>query len=213
MSTSAQLRAKARETLGNNVFSSKWLYALLVALIVSGITSIAGCVPLLPWLITGPLSVGAACYMLALSRKQEGADEDIGKVFSPFTKDLGNTLLLGLLTTLYTFLWSLLFIIPGIVKTYSYAMAPYIKADHPEYTATQAIDESRKMMNGNKSRLFCLHLSFLGWLLLTACCCGIAMLWVTPYMNAATAAFYEELKGEPAPTEDAAQNDNPIPEL
>lgn len=198
MSSSAELRARARQILGNNVFASKWLYALLVALIGGGVSALSSIVPILTLLVAGPISIGIATYMLAVTRQKPGADEDISLMFSPFTKDLANSILTGLLTALFTFLWSLLFIIPGIVKTYSYAMAPYIKADHPEYTATQAIDESRKMMYGNKARLFCLHLSFIGWYLLNCCCCGILTLWITPYVNAATAAFYEELRGDDA---------------
>lgn len=194
MSSASQLRARARESLGGGVFSPAWLYALLVGLILTGISSLASAIPVLPLLIAGPLSVGAAGYFLALHRKKQGATEDLGALFHPFSADLANTLLTGLLKALYTFLWSLLFVIPGIVKAYSYAMAPYIKADHPEYTATQAIDESRRMMYGHKMRLFGLHLSFLGWILLSTCCCGITFLWVDPYIRAAEAAFYEELK-------------------
>ena len=70
------------------------------------------------------------------------------------------------LTGLYIALWSLLFIIPGIIKSFSYAMAPYILAEHPEMTASEAITESRHMMDGNKWRLFCLDFSFIGWSLL-----------------------------------------------
>lgn len=67
---------------------------------------------------------------------------------------------------LYIALWSLLLVIPGIVKTYSYAMTPYIMSEHPSLTANEAITESRRIMNGNKWRLFCLDFSFIGWELL-----------------------------------------------
>ena len=99
------------------------------------------------------------------------------------------------LKTLYCFLWSLLFIIPGIIASYSYAMTGYILADHPELTASEAIERSKEMMSGNRFRLFCLHLSFIGWAILCAFTMGIGNLWLTPYKQASVAAFYREVSG------------------
>ena len=99
------------------------------------------------------------------------------------------------LKTLYCFLWSLLFIIPGIIASYSYAMTGYILADHPELTASEAIERSKEMMSGNRFRLFCLHFSFVGWAILCAFTFGIGNLWLTPYRQAAVAAFYREVSG------------------
>jgi uncharacterized membrane protein len=88
----------------------------------------------------------------------------------------------------------MLFIIPGIVKSYSSAMSYYIMCDNPEMGANEAITRSREMMNGHKWQLFCLHFSFIGWILLSMLTCGLLLFMVTPYMNAATAEFYEKLK-------------------
>ncbi len=99
------------------------------------------------------------------------------------------------LKTLYCFLWSLLFIIPGIIASYSYAMTGYILAEHPELTASEAIARSKEMMSGNRFRLFCLQLSFIGWAILCAFTFGIGNLWLSPYRQAATAAFYREISG------------------
>ena len=99
------------------------------------------------------------------------------------------------LKTLYCFFWSLLFIIPGIIASYSYAMTGYILADHPELTAGEAIERSKEMMSGNRFRLFCLHLSFIGWAILCAFTMGIGNLWLTPYRQASVAAFYREVSG------------------
>jgi len=99
------------------------------------------------------------------------------------------------LKTLYCFLWSLLFIIPGIIASYSYAMTGYILADHPELTASEAIERSKEMMSGNRFRLFCLHLSFIGWAILCAFTMGIGNLWLNPYRQASVAAFYREISG------------------
>ena len=99
------------------------------------------------------------------------------------------------LKALYCFLWSLLFIIPGIIASYSYAMTGYILADHPELTASEAIERSKEMMSGNRFRLFCLHLSFIGWAILCAFTIGIGNLWLNPYRQASVAAFYREVSG------------------
>ena len=107
-----------------------------------------------------------------------------------------------LLVQIYIMLWTLLFYIPGIVKSYSYAMTPYILLDKPELSATDAITESRKMMNGHKMELFILDLSFIGWILLSLLTCGILFLYVAPYMQAARAEFYRTLKGDDEPKAD-----------
>ncbi len=98
-----------------------------------------------------------------------------------------------LLRGLYIFLWSLLFIIPGIVAGYSYAMADYILAEKPNMTASEAVELSKSMMYGNRFRLFCLQLSFIGWDILATLAFGIGHLWLTPYKQASYAAFYREV--------------------
>ena len=110
------------------------------------------------------------------------------------------------LKTLYTFLWSLLFIIPGIIASYSYAMTGYILAEHPELTASEAIARSKEMMSGNRFRLFCLHLSFIGWAILCAFTMGIGNLWLNPYRQASVAAFYREVSGTERMESTGAEN-------
>ena len=84
--------------------------------------------------------------------------------------------------------------IPGIIKSYSYAMTMYILADHPEMAPLDAIAESKRIMTGNKWRLFCLDLSFIGWLVLCILTFGILTLWVAPYQQCARAEFYESIR-------------------
>jgi uncharacterized membrane protein len=86
-----------------------------------------------------------------------------------------------------------LFIVPGIVKYYAYSMAPYIKNDNPSYDWKQCLDESQRIMAGRKWELFCLDVSFIGWLIIGYLTCGIGMLWVTPYMQAAHTSFYASI--------------------
>lgn len=97
--------------------------------------------------------------------------------------------------SLHILLWSLLFVILGIVASYSYAMTGYILAEHPELTASEAIERSKEMMSGNRFRLFCLQFSFIGWSILCSFTVGIGKLWLRPYEQAATAAFYREISG------------------
>ncbi len=96
---------------------------------------------------------------------------------------------------LFNFLWFLLFIIPGIIKAYSYRMVPYILADNPNIGAIRAIDLSRNIMRGNKWRMFVLDLSFLGWYFLGALCLGIGVFFVNPYAFATEAELYLVLRG------------------
>lgn len=99
------------------------------------------------------------------------------------------------LRTLYTFLWSLLFIVPGIIASFRYAMTPYILAEFPTTSPKEAIEASKKLMDGNKYRLFCLELSFIGWHVLCVLSFGIGYIWLNPYVNAAKADFYREISG------------------
>ena len=200
MSTAKELRARARESLGGKIFKRGWLYPLLALLIISILTSAVSSIPygiglVITLVVTGPLSVGLATYFLKRSRK-ECKEEDLTHVFTVFKNDPANSIFTGILVTIFTFLWSLLLIVPGFIKTFSYSMAYYIKADHPEYTAEQAITASREMMDGNKLRLFCLYLSFIGWYFVGFLTLGIGLLWVQPYVSAAVAEFYRELRGD-----------------
>ena len=104
-----------------------------------------------------------------------------------------------LLVSLYTWLWSLLFVIPGIIKTYSYSQARFIKAENPNISASRAIELSKKMMAGHKWDLFILHCSFFGWALLSAFTYHIlGIVYVFPYLYASLAFAYEEIKADAA---------------
>ena len=185
-----ELRAKAREQLGNSIFGQNWLMALLVLLIASAIVSFGSAFVIVGLLLEGVLMVGVSGIFLSLKRK--GGEIEITDLFSG-TKQLADNMLLGLMHYVFVFLWSLLFVIPGIVKGYSYSMCYYIKNDHPEYTWRECIDASRKMMRGHKWRLFTLHFSFIGWYIVGSLAFGIGTLWVNPYLRAAEANFYEDL--------------------
>lgn len=142
------------------------------------------------------LAVGLAAFFLDALRSEKGSFESF---FKGFTEYLGTKLLSMLLMQIFISLWSILLFIPGIVKSYSYSMTPYILLDKPELSATEAITDSRMMMRGHKWQLFLLDLSFIGWILLSLLTFGILFIYVIPYMEAARAEFYRTLKGENEP--------------
>lgn len=107
-------------------------------------------------------------------------------------------------------MWSLLLVIPGIIATYRYSLAFYVLCDNPGMSVTECVNESKRLMDGHKGRLFCLHLSFIGWRLLSALTLGIGDLWLNPYVSAATSAFYLERIGvDGADNGYTVQNDGP----
>lgn len=141
-------------------------------------------------IIGGPVSLGYARFNLDLVDNNGPMFSDL---FSEFRR-FGQGFLMNFFRSLFEFLWALLFIIPGIIACYSYAMTPYILCDNPNLTALEAITESKQLMNGNKGRLFCLNFSFIGWDILNIFTFGIGTLWLKPYKEAAYAAFYREIK-------------------
>lgn len=146
------------------------------------------------FLLFYPLCVGYynACNKLLI----EGDDRLTSNMFSIAFNNFGHKVCGMFLMYVFIFLWSLLFLIPGIIKTFSYAMTPYILEENPELSANQAIDRSRAMMKGHKFDLFYLWLSFIGWGILCMFTLGIGFLWLTPYMYTATASFYEDVKAD-----------------
>ena len=184
----AELRARARQNLGGSLFHSDWLMALAVCLVGSLVTN---SISILYIFLIGPISFGLAIIFL---KKARGSGPiEFGDLFKGF--DLfGETLVLGLMQVLIPFLW---FLIPiagiyfGIKKTYSYALAMYVKVDNPGAQWRECLERSTLLMEGHRWELFCLQFSFIGWFIVGALVCGIGTLWVVPYQNAAVANFYE----------------------
>lgn len=188
----SELRAVSRTTLSGNWMMAA-LATLVYLLIAGGFSSIPVAGSVLAIIITYPLAYGFAILFLDLFR--EGKPIDIGKLFDGF-KDFGRVWGTLILVAIYTILWTCLLIIPGIVKSYSYALTPFILKDEPELKYNAAIEKSMRMMDGYKMKLFLLDLSFIGWMILSILTLGIGLLFLQPYMNTARAAFYEDLKAE-----------------
>ncbi len=188
----SELRAQAREAL-----RGKWPMAAVAALIYSAIAGGLSSIPFIGWigsLLVGlPVAYGFAVLMLGVFR---GAEEvDLGVLFAGF-QEYSRILSTKLLQAVYTFLWSLLLLIPGIIKHYSYGMTDYILKDEPELCDNAAIERSMAMMEGNKMKLFLLDLSFIGWAILCLFTFGLGFFVLQPYMQVARAAFYEDLKAQ-----------------
>lgn len=140
--------------------------------------------------LLNPLEVGCYTYLkdnivgdVALNRLSAGFENYKTVVLTIFLRDL------------FLMLWFCLFFIPGLVKSYSYTMVPYILSDNPELKGTEAITRSRQMMNGHKWRTFLLDLSFIGWMLLSLITCGlVGIFYEKPYRSSSRAALYQELK-------------------
>jgi uncharacterized membrane protein len=190
--------AKDYRKLAWSKLNGNWGTAILTFLLSSLIIGAVSFTAVGSLLLTGILAVGLAGVYLNIIRGQK---PEIGSLFDGFREGVSNNLIAGVLISIFTTLWSMLFFIPGLVKSYSYSMTYYILKDNPEMSANDAITESRKMMDGNKWRLFCLDFSFIGWFLLSGLTCGLLFFFVVPYMQAAHAAFYESLKGAPVEAE------------
>lgn len=206
--TNYQIRENARNSLGGGIFSRVWLLAVLACFVYSAVAGISGAF-YVGILLLGPLSYGLNSVFLDLARGR--GDVEIEDLFSGF-KNFTNTLVLGLLQFVYVFLWTLILVIPGIVKSYSYAMSYFVMKDHPEYTPSQCITESRRLMHGKKFKLFLLDLSFIGWAILCVFTFGLGSFWLSAYMQASRAHFYKMLidaqKAEESEKEASAESEN-----
>lgn len=192
MISNSEIRAKARETLGKKLFSGSWLYPILVTLIIGIINGALSATYVGPIIITGLLSVASTRYFLNRVRNSIEPKQIESSVNGVKDNFLGS-MLTGILYNLFVGIGTILFIIPGIIFSYSFSMAYYIINDHPEMTALEALKESRRLMKGHKMQYFLLSLSFIGWMFLGLLCFGVGTLWVTAYMSTASAHFYEEL--------------------
>ena len=147
---------------------------------------------LIVFILSAPLTLGFCIMALRVVRKQQIGNNVIISGFKDFTR----IFILYLTNAIFIMLWFLLFIIPGIVKAMSYSMSYYIMIDNPNISASEARKRSMEYMEGRKGQLFCLYLSFIGWVLLTALTLGILSYWIMPYMQTAEAEFYQNILDE-----------------
>lgn len=186
-----------------NKLSGKWgtvvVAALIQFLIMGAIGAIIYFIPyavgeVLSLILIGPFEYGWAILSLNIIRER---DISFNQFFDGF-KDFVRSFLLGLINFAFTFLWTLLLIVPGIIAALSYSMSYYILLDNPHMSANEARKASVEMMKGHKWRLFCLQASFIGWYCLCVITVGIFSLWIAPYVHTAMAGFYQSLLAERA---------------
>lgn len=191
MLTRAELKEASKRQL-----SGKWGIvgaAFLILGVISVVLSMIPIVgPIIVCLITGAMILGGAIMILKVVDGEPANISDIFAGFKYFAKSLGLYLWQGL----FIFLWSLLLVIPGIIKTIAYSMAFYIMADNPEIGIREALKESQRITDGYKMDLFILGLSFLGWMILASLTFGIGYFWLVPYMQATYANTYRTLKNK-----------------
>ncbi|MDO5560673.1 MAG: DUF975 family protein [Oscillospiraceae bacterium] len=141
-----------------------------------------------------PVTVGSAGWF---SQAVRGNKQPVSSIFNCFSQTYKSTVILGVIKSIYIFAWSLLFLIPGIIKSYAYSMAEYIKSDNPDLSYDQVLELSNRITKGHKGDLFYLDLSFTGWYIVGTLTCLIGnILLVSPYYLSAKAFAYEMLKSE-----------------
>lgn len=195
MPTAKEFRRRAWATFRkSDTYGSRWGGAILAFIIVGILSSVLSGF-IVGILATLPLTMGLYAMYLNMYKDNEWS---VGDIFSSFRNGMDyylNSFLLLFVNSIFIFLWSLLFVIPGIIKTFSYSMSPYILIDNPVMTAGEARRKSIEIMKGNKWKLFCLQFSFIGWILLSILTFGILFLWVIPAMEMSKIAFYKEISG------------------
>lgn len=185
-----EYRAQAAQALKGNygiAIGMMIVFSLMISILSNTLIGII--------VLGGVLTLGNAFAYLRLHREGRMQFNDL---FWGFGSGVQFSATIGVFikSAVFCFLWGLLFWVPGIIAAYSYSQAYYILADHPEMTGGEAIKASKALMKGKKGKLFCLDLSYIGWILLSMLTLGILMLWVAPRMSAAKAAFYEDIKNE-----------------
>ncbi|MBO5186993.1 MAG: DUF975 family protein [Prevotella sp.] len=195
MQTITQYKDQALQSL-----KGKWgkgAVAIIIYYAVTGVLSLfdyayQGLGTIIMLFVSLPLSWGLSCFFLSISRDEEVTN---GNLFDGF-KEYGRIFITMLLQGIYTVLWTLLLIVPGIIKSFSYAMTPFVLKDNPGMSGNAAIEESMRIMDGKKMDLFMLYLSFIGWAILACLTLGIGFLFLIPYMETTLAHFYADAKEE-----------------
>lgn len=138
-----------------------------------------------------PFTIAASGYYLNHIR---GFNPEWKSLYKEGIDNYGSYLVTGVLVNVFTVLWSLLFVVPGIIKSLAYSQANYVIHDNPRLKGKEAIEISKRMTNGFKGDLFSMYLSFIGWYILVGLTGGILSIYVTPYVETTAAMYYENLK-------------------
>lgn len=193
MRTSGELKDIAISAL-----EGKWGQAVGLTFVIGVLESAASGLSNIPMvgvvfpLLAMPLTFG---FAVAFLNNLRGGEARFETLFAGY-KDFGRVFLTLLIMGIYTFLWSLLLVVPGVIKAISYTMTPFVLNDNPELSYDAAISKSSRLMQGHKMEYFVFVLSFAGWFVLSILTMFIGFLWLAPYFQTAKAAFYHELLAE-----------------
>ena len=179
-SFSINIEERFSEVFGNLPAIVKWYLAI--------VGSTAGVLSLVNLILGGVVQLGYASYLLKQHDREICETKELFSKFDYF----GPGFLQLLLRNIFTALWTILLVIPGIIKSLGYSMTPFLMVENPDLTAKEAIKLSQEKMMGHKWELFCMSFSFIGWALLATITGGIGYIFLNPYMNAAYAAFYRD---------------------
>ena len=216
MRTPYEYRAQARIVLQNRWGDAAIAAAVIFVLVtVCSLPSLSnswmGNISTLLSLLMIPVSYSFSISLLKATRQDD--EKLLEATLSTAKKMYSNLFVVGILYTLIITVLSILTLgIAGIIFAYAYRMAPYLMHDYPELTPREALKVSREMMKGHKWDLFVLDITFIGWILLSILTLGIGMLFVTPYMQTASALFYDDLRAKTIIEEDKVEAPQANPE-
>ena len=186
-----EVKAAARTSIKGNI--GIFFLAVFIFICINAAASFipyAGSIAV--FIAEGAFTLGFAVMALKMGRDAKIELKDLFCGFNSF----GSAFFLSLLTGIFIILWSLLFLIPGIIACFRYSMAYFILADNPDMKAMAAIKKSKEIMKGRKWEFFVFELSFFGWYLLGMITLGFAYIYIGPYMEAAAAKFYDLIKND-----------------
>ena len=178
-----------RVSENSDIYSGNLFNVGMITGLLAGIATVVILIVLVAKVFVGNLlKMGGYRFFILNQTAQPG----IGTLLDGFRSGhYVNIVLTMFLIDLFTALWSLLLVVPGIVKHYEYLMVPYISAENPAMDYKEAFQISKQMMDGEKMEAFIMDLSFLGWYLLSAVTCGLlAIFYVNPYVQASFAEMY-----------------------
>jgi uncharacterized membrane protein len=187
----ATLKSSAKEQIKGKI-GILFLISLLASLITGAVSAVPLVGTIAGMLLSGAFSLAMIQIYMNLGY---GRRPEVGDLFSQM-RNILPAFCTQFLVGLFTFLWSLLLFVPGIIMGCAYSQAMYILADDPGIGPMEAIRRSKEMMEGHKMEYFVLCLSFYGWALLGAFTLGILYIWLIPYMQATLTNYYKYLKGE-----------------
>ncbi len=183
----SDFRRVANEKVNAQMTNSIIIYLVFLVISSFALGTVVG-----EFVLMGPLTLGLVKFAKAISKGEKVEVDVLFKGIDNFV----SAMIVWILKTVFTFLWALLFLIPGLVKHYAYSMSMYLLEEEPQLDPLEALKRSQALMQGHKWRLFCLEVSYIGWFILSALTFGVLLLWVMPKYEVAHYEFFKDLKDQ-----------------